>query len=130
MHEMSLVRNVVRIVKEEAEAANAAEVKKVHIVLGEGRDIVVDLFQSLFQFLARGTVAEHAEVVLHHVPYMVACKKCGSEFHLVVPDQSTWTCPVCGAYRDYKLVSGMEFYISRIEASRGAPAPRKEETEE
>ena len=36
---MSLVRSVVSIVKEEAEAAGAAKVNRVHIVLGEGRDI-------------------------------------------------------------------------------------------
>ena len=47
MHEMSLVRSVVSIVTEEAEAAGAAKVTKVHIVLAEGRDIVEDLFESL-----------------------------------------------------------------------------------
>ena len=120
MHEMSLVRSVVEIVAEEAEAAGAARVTRVHIVLGEGRDIVTDLFESLFRFLARGTVAENAEVVLHMKPYTVKCCACGSEFHLIPVDRRTWTCPHCGVYKNYKLVSGMEFYISRIEASREA----------
>ena len=109
MHEMSLVRSVVSIVTEEAEAAGAAKVTKVHIVLGE----------SLFQFLARGTVAEGARVVLHTRPYMVRCNACGNEFHLIPIDKRTWTCPECGKYKDYQLVSGMEFYISKIEASKG-----------
>ena len=120
MHEMSLVRSVVRIVTEEAEAAGAAKVTKVHIVLGEGRDIVVDYFESLFRFLARGTVAESAEIVLHPTPYMARCNACGGEFHLIPIDKRTWTCPSCGAYKDYKLVSGMEFYISKIEAAHNA----------
>jgi len=118
MHEMSLVRSVVRIVKEEAEAAGAARVSKVHVVVGEGRDIIKDYFESLFQFLARGTVAEGAEVEIHTTPYMVRCNACGHEFHLIPIDKRTWTCPGCGAYRDYRLVSGMEFYINRIEASK------------
>ena len=120
MHEMSLVRSVVEIVKEEAEAAGAAKVTKVHVVVGEGRDIVTDLFESLFQFLARGTVAEGAAVELHPTPYTVRCNACGHEFHLIPIDKRTWTCPNCGAYRDYVLVSGMEFYISRIEATHNA----------
>ena len=120
MHEMSLVRSVVGIVKEEAEAAGAARVTKVHVVVGEGRDIVVDYFESLFQFLARGTVAEGAKVEIHPTPYMVRCNACGHEFHLIPIDKRTWTCPACGVYKDYKLVSGMEFYISRIEASKTA----------
>lgn len=118
MHEMSLVRNVVEIVAEEAEAAGAVKVTKVHIVLGEGRDIVVDLFESLFQFLARGTVAENAEIVLHQKPYMVRCNACAHEFHLIPIDKRTWTCPNCGAYKNYKMISGMEFFINRIEATR------------
>lgn len=130
MHEMSLVRNVVNIVVEEAEAAGAAEISKVHVVVGEGRDIVVSLFESLFQFLARGTVAEHAAVELHHVPYMVKCNHCGTEFHLVTIDQRTWTCPNCNTYKDYKLVSGMEFYISKIEASKRASVLQKDEKKE
>lgn len=69
MHEMSLVRNIIEVVKEEAEAAQAAQITAVHLVVGEGRDIVEDLVQSLFRFLARGTVAENAAVILHHVPY-------------------------------------------------------------
>ena len=120
MHEMALVRNVVNIVTEEAEVAGAARVTKVHIVLGEGRDVVEDYFESLFQFLARGTVAEKAQVILHKKPYMVRCHACGSEFHLIPIDKRTWTCPNCGVYKDYELVSGMKFYISKIEASKNA----------
>ena len=120
MHEMSLVRSVVEIVTEEADAAGAARVTKVHIVLGEGRDIVVDLFESLFRFLARNTVAENAEVVIHTMPYMGRCNVCGKEFHIIPIDKRTWTCPDCGTYKDYRLVSGMEFYISKIEASKNA----------
>ncbi|MBQ1490658.1 MAG: hydrogenase maturation nickel metallochaperone HypA, partial [Blautia sp.] len=87
-------------------------------VVGEGRDIVVDYFESLFQFLARGTVAEGASIEIQTMPYQVRCNACGEVFHLIPIDQRTWTCPSCGAYKDYKLVSGMEFYISKIEASR------------
>ena len=120
MHEMSLVRSVVSIVTEEAEAAGAAKVTKVHVVLGEGRDIVVDYFESLFKFLARGTVAEDAQIELHPVPLMARCNACGAEFHLIPMDKRTWTCPGCGAFRNYKLIGGMEFYISRIEATHNA----------
>ncbi|MCD7819459.1 MAG: hydrogenase maturation nickel metallochaperone HypA [Lachnospiraceae bacterium] len=120
MHEMSLVRNIVDIVVDEAEAAGADEISAVHVVVGEGHDIIEDLFESLFCFLARGTVAEHAKVILHHVPYMMQCNQCGTTFHLDVRKQETWSCPACKAYKDYKLISGMEFYISKIEAPRRA----------
>ena len=128
MHEMSLVRNIVQIVKEEAEAAHASRITAVHLVVGEGRDIVEHLVQSMFQFLARGTVAENAKVILHHVPYMVKCNQCQTQFHLEIPRPETRICPNCKANNDYTLVSGQEFYISRIEAARDdAPSAQKED---
>ena len=131
MHEMSLVRNIVQIVREEAEAARAEKITAVHLVVGEGRDIVEHLVQSMFQFLARGTVAEDAEVILHHVPYMVKCNQCQTEFHLEIIRPETRICPNCGASNDYTLVSGQEFYISRIEATRKkAPSAQKEDMPE
>lgn len=117
MHEMSLVRDVVDIVLDEAKAAGAAKITAVHVVLGEGRDIVEDYFEGLFQFLARGTVAENAEMILDKRPYEARCLKCGHEFPLDVRDSEKWRCPECDAYKEYKLISGMEFYISKIEAS-------------
>jgi hydrogenase nickel incorporation protein HypA/HybF len=127
MHEMSLVRNILDIVKEEAEAAGAEKVTAIHLVVGEGRDIVEDLVQSLFQFLARGSVAENAKVILQHVPYMVRCNQCQTEFHLEIMRPEKWVCPNCHAYKDYKLVSGQEFYISRIEAKRKNACPKEKE---
>lgn len=123
MHEMAFVRNVVDIVVDEAEAADAAEISVVHLVIGEGRDIVEDFFQSLFQYLARGTVAEHATVDICRVPYMVKCNRCGAVFHVNVFDDATSVCPGCGTYQDYKLVSGLEFCISRIEAAAKKDTP-------
>lgn len=117
MHEMALVRNVVDIVLEQAEKVNATEVKSVYLTIGYGRDIVEEYFDGLFSFLARGTVAEHAELVLQRVPYTVRCNQCHRVFHINVFDESTWVCPFCKAERDYKLNSGMEFAITRIEVA-------------
>lgn len=116
MHEMALVRSIMEVVIEEAEAAGAAEVTAVHLEVGEGRDIVIDLFESLFQFLARGSVAENARVVISAVPYRVRCNRCGEEFHLDFKDRLSQTCLGCGADRDYTLVSGNELCINKIEA--------------
>ena len=131
MHEMSLVRSLVEVVAEEAAAANVKKITSIHLVVGEGRDIVEDMLPPLFQFLSRGTVMENAEIVVQHVPYMVKCNQCGTEFHLEVMQPEKWACPSCHAYKDYKMVSGNEFYISRMEATRKKDPPaRKEGTQE
>lgn len=123
MHEMALVRNVVDIVLDQAQKSQAAEVKAVYLTIGYGRDIVEEYFDGLFSFLARGTIAEHAELVIQRTPYTVRCNQCHHVFHIDVFDEKTWVCPFCKAEKDYKLNSGMEFSINRIEiAGPGAPA--------
>lgn len=117
MHEMSLVRNVVDLVVEEAREAGASKVSAVYLVIGEGRDIVEDYFEGLFDFLARGTVAEGAEIVLHRVPYTMRCNQCGFAFHVEYIRQVARVCPICGSKDDCTFDSGMEFYISKIEAT-------------
>lgn len=117
MHEMSLVRNVVDLVVEEAEKVGASKVRTVYLVIGEGRDIVEDYFESLFEFLARETVAEGAEIVIHRVPYTMRCNQCGFAFHVDYIRQEARTCPLCSSEDDCTFHSGMEFYISKIEAS-------------
>ena len=138
MHEMAYVRNVVDTVNKYAEKENVAEVKAVYLTIGMSRDIVEEYFQGLFQFLARGTVAEHAEIVIRRLPLTVKCNQCGMIFPLNVRDESTWHCPACKAEHDYKVHTGMEFTIDRIDvrakdeqglAQEGQPAQGQPQAE-
>lgn len=121
MHEMALVGEVVDIVVKEAEAAGATSVRTVTLTIGYMRDIVEDLFDSCFSYLARGTVAEHAEIVLIRVPLTVRCNDCKYVYHINVHKAETWSCPICKA-RDYVLNTGMEFFVNDIEIIDG-PVP-------
>lgn len=121
MHEMALTRNVVDIVVQYAEEAGATEVRAVHLTIGHVRDIVEDLFEGCFAFMARGTVAEHADLVITRVPLTVRCNKCDRVYHINVRDTNTWVCPVCKE-KDYRLNTGMEFFVNDIEII-GAAVP-------
>lgn len=116
MHEMALCRNVVDIVIEEAQHANASEVKAVHLTIGYSRDIVEDLFEGMFQWMCRDTIAANAELSISRIPLTVKCEDCGLIYHIDAHDSHTWSCPRCSA-RHYKLNSGMEFYVSNIEVA-------------
>lgn len=115
MHEMALMRTVVDTVLDFAEQNGAVEVKAVYMTVGYNRDVVEQYMDGMFAFLARGTIAENAELIVRRTPYTVKCNQCGRIFHINVYDASTWVCPQCQAERDYKLHSGMEFAINKIE---------------
>lgn len=123
MHEMALTRNVVDMVVEEAERAGATGVRSVHLTIGYARDIVEDLFEGCFAHMARGTVAEKAEIVITRVPFTVRCNSCDRVYHINVRDKNTWGCPGCGE-RDYQLHTGREFFINNIEIVKQALQPQ------
>lgn len=116
MHEMALCTEVVDVVFDEAKQVNAVSVDEVHIVLGEVRDIVEDLFVGFFQHLVRGTIAENARVVFTRVPLTVECSECKSVFPLGVSAHKTSECPACHA-QNYEMKSGMEFFIGSLDVT-------------
>lgn len=116
MHEMALCTEVVDVVLDEANQAGAVAVNEVHLVLGEVRDIVEDLFTGFFHHLARGTIAEGAVVVFTRVPVTAACHGCGQVFSVDMGTHEMCSCPFCEA-QDYEVKTGMEFFIGSIDVT-------------
>lgn len=114
MHEMSLTRDAVKVVLESSQQAHARKVKSVQFTIGEGRDVVEPLFCKYFQYLARDTIAQDAQIVVNHTPLQLRCRECGCVYPVDARVESTWPCPGCGKM-DYELHSGMEFTIDKIE---------------
>ena len=111
------------IVLEEAEHAGATEVLGVYLTVGYSRDIVEDVFESMFAWMCRGTVAEGAVLHLTRVPFTVRCEECGRIFPVNTRCRDTPRCPQCGASH-YRLHSGMEFYVNDIEVKTDPTAVR------
>lgn len=124
MHEMSLISRVVDIVLEECAKTNASKVLSVHLVIGEMHDVVEEYIPGLFEFLARDTVAEHANITITRIPITAICNECGFVLLPDVDDPSSLECPQCHAYRNYRLYTGREFLIENIEIEQ---APITEE---
>ena len=115
MHEMSLVRQVVRVVLQECEGKGVTRVVRVNLAVGEPRDVVDEYVPDLFAHLSRGTVCEGAQVSIRRIPLTVRCSECGDIFPISAADPASWACPRCGAYQRYKIFSGDEFAIEAIE---------------
>lgn len=116
MHELSYTRSIVDAVVSSAENAGAHRVKSVYLVIGELRDIVDDLFRGCFEYLARGTIASGAKVVIDKVPLTLCCRRCGTMFCADAISSQEIACPRC-AEQDYAVSNGLEFFIDRIEVA-------------
>lgn len=116
MHEMVLTENVVDIVLKNAEMAEAEKVVRVHLRIGELRDIVDSLMVKCFQYLARGTVAEYAKLEIEKIPLMIQCRTCGETMHMKLHTGDTGS-PVCSACGNstFHIIQGNEFLVDDIE---------------
>ena len=111
MHELSVVQGMLDIVSQKAEEISAPRVVRINLVVGEISSIVDDCVQFYFDFLAKDTIAEEAELHFERIPLKFRCRKCDTTFF---PQKSSWSCPNCGSER-IEIVGGSEFYIDSIE---------------
>ncbi len=116
MHEMALTENVVDIVLRNATMADAKEVTRVHLQIGELRDIVEKLMADCFHYVARGTIAENARLEIERIPLIIQCKNCGEKKHLKLHtgDGRITVCDKCGT-SDFHIIQGNEFLVDDIE---------------
>ena len=115
MHEMPMVRSLIKIVLEESRAHNATAVRTVDISIGEMNDAVDAFIGDYFRYFARDTIAENAEVKITRMPAMMRCRQCGDIFPLTQIDTETHACPRCGTAGEYTLFSGCEMTVDSIE---------------
>jgi hydrogenase nickel incorporation protein HypA/HybF len=116
MHELGYTKNILQLVVDAAKANDAHEVRKVCVTVGELRDIVDDLFRGCFEYFARGTVAQGATLQIDRTKFRVRCDDCGLEYTFPVRGDSSTACPRC-KMDHYHVVSGLEFYVNKVEIS-------------
>lgn len=111
MHELAVTQNLLKLALQHAEKAGAVRIKELNLVVGELASIVDDSVQFYWGMIAKGTIAEHAELNFTRLPARLACQDCGHEFPM---DRERFTCPECGS-KSVKVAGGDEFYLESIE---------------
>lgn len=111
MHELSITQSMLDLVLEQAEEAEAKEVKKINLVVGGMTGIVEDCVQFYFKFLGKGTIAEGAALSFTKVPTTAQCQSCGKHFEV---EEFVWACPHCGG-SNIELTAGKELFVESIE---------------
>jgi hydrogenase nickel incorporation protein HypA/HybF len=115
MHESQLARRVLDVVLARAREAGAVRVRTVHGRLGELEALGAAALAFHFHALARGTVAEDAELALrlHHVE--ARCRACARVY---LPDH-VLLCPACGS-TDGDLLGEVGLVVESLEVDDGA----------
>jgi hydrogenase nickel incorporation protein HypA/HybF len=88
-----------------------AKVLRINLQIGKLSAVVPDSLRFCFQFVAKDTLAENAELAIEEISVTCKCTACASEFTLDFP---AFLCPHCGS-GEVRLLSGQELFIKSIE---------------
>lgn len=111
MHEYPITQQIIKIAENRARECNAAEVRKIVLVVGDYSGFIGDSIQMYFDVISQGTLCEGAEIEIKRVRPRLRCEKCGCLFEKKL---FSFECPECGGAGE-PTETGREFYIESIE---------------
>ncbi len=110
MHEVSLMKNLLRTVEGVASAEGEKPVQVIHLRIGEMSGVSIDALSFAFDVLSKGTIAEGGRLEFERVPLRARCRECGEEFH---PEEFVFRCAACGS-PEIDILSGREMEVDYI----------------
>ena len=116
MHELPIVKEVLKTVLRVAQEEKASKILKVTLEVGDMHDLVDEWVKKYFVFASRGTVAEGARIEIRRLPVICRCKACEELFVAHFRRIDSVVCPVCHC-DSFSFVSGDELRIEKVEYS-------------
>jgi hydrogenase nickel incorporation protein HypA/HybF len=114
MHELSIADAILQIALKHADGRR---IESIEVEVGHLRQVVPDALAFAFTLVSEGTLAEGAELQLHHIPAAGTCRACGAHTEF---DGFPLACRACGGL-DVELVRGQELLVDAL-SMEGAPS--------
>lgn len=111
MHELAVTESLLTLTLKHANQAGATRVRSINLVIGQLSSIMDESVQFYWDFVAKGTIAEGAELFFERVPALLSCKDCGCEY---APDGRDLVCPTCSGV-NIQIIKGEEFNLDSID---------------
>jgi hydrogenase nickel incorporation protein HypA/HybF len=108
MHELSLSGAIVNTA---VKHAGGRRVTVINLRVGQLRQVIPDTLEFYFEFVARDSLCEGAELHQEVVEARLRCRPCDYEWPIEIP---AFRCPRCGG-SEVEIASGNEFEIESIE---------------
>ena len=111
MHELALCQSVLNTLREQARIHHFDRVTTVRIEVGALSCVSRDAIEFCFAAVARGTLADGAELEVINLPGEACCLDCDEVVPVLERHEA---CPRCGGYR-LQLLRGDEMRIKDLE---------------
>lgn len=110
MHEIGIVRQMLRTVNDFAAANNVRNIKAVVVDCGELSLIIPRYLEEIYPTVVKDSILRDAELKINIIPGMAECNSCDEIFNVI--DYKGY-CPNCGSF-DKTVLSGKDFIIREI----------------
>lgn len=111
MHEMSIAKDLVDIIRDEMSKNDARVLRSVRLRIGEMSAVVPEALSFCFQVMTEGTEMEGARLDMDVISLSGHCSRCKKEFRI---ENFEFICPYCNNVR-IDTVSGQDLSIVEIE---------------
>ena len=110
MHEIGIVRQILRTVTEFAEENDLQDIREVVVDCGELSLVIPEYLEEVYPAVIPGSILNSAKLTVNVVPGMAECNECDEIFNVV--DYKGY-CPTCGSF-DKTILTGQECTIREI----------------
>ncbi len=111
MHEMSIAEGLMQILEDQAKTQCYSQVKTIWLEVGPLSAVEPEALLFCFDAVARGTLAENAQLKIIELPGMAWCMQCNQS---VAITQRYDACHRCGSYQ-LTVTQGDELRIKELE---------------
>ncbi len=116
MHELGIVKHVIRTLEEVAEENRVTRIGSVTLSVGEVTGVVQEQLADCWAyFREKSPLVKGAALRIEKIPARTFCTACEKTYETLRYGK---TCPFCGSGETY-LCQGSEFSIKEIEAEQG-----------
>ena len=110
MHEIGIVRQILRTVEQFAGENGIREICEVVVDCGELSLVIPGYLEELYPVVVKGSILQDAKLTVHEIPGMAECDDCDEIFNVV---EHKGRCPGCGSF-EKTILSGKECVIREI----------------
>ena len=110
MHEIGIVRQLLRTVNAFAEENGIKEIHEVVVDCGELSLVIPEYVQELYPPVVKGSILEKAKLTVNIVPGLAECEDCDEIFNVI---EHKGYCPNCGSF-EKTVLSGKDFTVREI----------------
>ena len=110
MHEIGIVRQLVRTVTDFAAQNGVTDIREVVVDCGELSLVIPEYVEELYPVAVKDSILQNAKLTIHTVPGLAECDDCDEIFNVI---EHKGYCPNCGSF-DKTVLSGKEFSIREI----------------